>query len=148
MIITFSLFGSSVFYRINLLMMIFGSHQISVNSFGLVLRPRLFSLLSSSLIGVSVLVGGSWIGKVSTCNASTTERTHLKQTKGEDPRCTMKNTRHWCISSYLRADFTTNNVLDIISVFWNTAQVLLLIIYEEFTYHVTFVITRSKSNIS
>ncbi len=110
MIITFSLFGSSVFYRINLLMMIFGSHQISVNSFGLVLRPRLFSLLSSSLIGVSVLVGGSWIGKVSTCNASTTERTHLKQTKGEDPRCTMKNTRHWCISSYLRADFTTNNV--------------------------------------
>lgn len=108
MIITFSLFGSSVFYRINsvheeelktadkalvlhLLMMLFGSHQISVNSFGLVLRPRLFSLLSSSLIGVSVLVRGSWIGKVSTCIASTTERTHLKQTKGEDRRCTMKN---------------------------------------------------------
>lgn len=66
---------------LHLCMMISESHQISVNSFWLVLRPRLLSLFLSSLIGVSVLVGGSWIGEVSACIASTAEGTCLSQTK-------------------------------------------------------------------
>lgn len=62
-------------------MLIFASYQISVNSFWLVLRPRLFSLLSFSLIGVSILVGGSWIGEVSPCIASTAKRTRLEDNR-------------------------------------------------------------------
>lgn len=66
---------------LHLCMMISESHQISVNSFWLVLHPWLFSLLSFSLIGVPALVGGPWIGEVSACIASAAERTHLSQTK-------------------------------------------------------------------
>lgn len=144
--------------------MIFASYQISVNSFWLVLRPRLFSLLSFSLIGVSILVGGSWIGEVSPCIASTAKRTRLEDNREHcEKHKTLTQLQHFMIR-FLSSMHTTiaqlkTSYLDIISALWKfksswvlkhspgAAEAKCLIISLVFTYQVSFVITHSKSNI-